>query len=608
LITAIAHWKQLPIRLWRLLRREGVAGLARRLRPLRARPSYKDWIAAHRLTDNDRREIAAHIAAWTDPPLISVLLPVYNSRPAWLRACLDSVFAQSYSRWELCICDDASTDPSVRSILAEYAARDPRVKVFYRSENGHIAAATNSALELAGGAFAAFLDHDDTLAEQALYMVAAVIMENPETALLYSDSDTMGGSGKRFNPAFKPGWSPDLLRAHNYINHLAVLRTELVRAVGGLRTGLEGAQDHDLLLRASEQVSIGAIRHIPQVLYHWRAHSGSMGRNVQTLNRTGAASRKVIADCLDRQGVAAEVLTTTAHPFLHRVRYQLPDSLPLASIIITTCDRLDLLRPCVEGVLHATHYSPLELIIIDNGSRNPATLAYLQELSRQSNIRCVHQASAFNFAELNNSGASLAQGEVLCFLNNDVVITQPGWLGELISQALRPEIGAAGPMLRYMDGRIQHAGIALGTGVVGRLILHQAPGKPSPAAFQLQEVRNVAALTGACLVMRRALFQQVGGFDAALAVAYNDIDLCLKLRAAGYLLVCTPFAELVHLGSASRGQEDTHEKRARLQDETKYLFAKWGAFAASDPFINPNMAWMHGWLDSASSSASVRLS
>jgi glycosyltransferase involved in cell wall biosynthesis len=590
----MAWLRQRGERIWLLLRREGVRSLLRRVAAGRRHPSYADWLAAHRLTDQDRQQIAAEITAWAAPPLISVLLPVYNSRPAWLRACLDSVLAQLYPNWELCIADDASTDPQVRTILAEYADRDSRIKVVYRPTNGHVAAATNSALAVAAGQFVAFLDHDDLLAEHALYLVAVAIVEHPAAVILYSDADRCDERGRRFNPSFKPDWSPDLLLAHNYINHLTVMRTEVVRSVDGLRTGLEGAQDHDLLLRVSECIPAAAIHHIPHVLYHWRAHGTSLGRGQGTRAATSASSRQAITDSLTRRGMAAEVLATTAHPFLHRVRYVLPDPPPLVSVIILTRDRLDLLRACVDGLRQATGYPALELIVVDNGSQESETLAYLEALRKQPFIHVLRQPGTFNYAALNNAGVAHAQGEVLCFLNNDVVITQPGWLAELVSQALRPEVGAVGPLLRYRDGRVQQAGIILGTDVIGRLALHQPPGRAAPSAFAVQQMRNVAALTGACLVMRRELFQQVGGFDEQLGVAYNDIDLCLKLRAAGYWLLCTPFAELVHLGSASRGAEDSPEKQARLQRETDYLRAKWGMFTTSDPFSNPNLTWRSG--------------
>lgn len=491
----------------------------------------------------------------------------------------------------------------VRDILQEYAARDARVKVVYRPTNGHVSAATNSALALVTGDFVAFLDHDDALAEHALYRIAALLDAHPDADLIYSDEDRMDVRGRPLHPVFKPDWSPDLLRAHNYVNHLVVLRTALVRAVGGLREGLEGAQDHDLLLRVSERTTPARIHHLPHVLYHWRKHGAALGKDQATRTAVAAASHRAVADAIARQGLAADVLPTTAMPYLHRVHYRLPDSPPLVSVIIATRDRLDLLRVAVDGLRKATAYPAIELIIVDNDSRDPATLGYLSKLAKEEDVRVLRQPGPFNYAALNYAAADQSTGDVLCFLNNDIVVTQAGWLAELVSHALRPEIGAAGPLLRYPDGRVQSAGILLGSDVLGRLALHQRVGAVAPSPFQLQQIRNVAALTGACLVLRRAIFAEVGGFDTALAIAYNDIDLCLKLRAAGYWLVCTPFAELVHLGSASRGGEDSPEKQARLQWEADTLREKWGAFAHSDPFVNPNLTWQRGRTELAYPSA-----
>ncbi|MCB0136614.1 MAG: glycosyltransferase, partial [Caldilineaceae bacterium] len=508
-----------PSRLWRIVRTGDIGQIMRRLRRLAAEPSYARRLASQRLTDDDRRAIQAEIARLGHPPLISVLLPVYNSNPAWLRACLDSVLAQLYPHWELCVADDASTLGEVRAIVQDYADREPRIKVVFRPVNGHVAATTNSALTLATGDYVAFLDHDDLLTEDALYRVATLLDSHRDADMIYSDEDRIDARGRPLHSVLKPGWSPDLLRAHNYINHLTVIRSELVRKAGGLREGFEGAQDHDLLLRVSETTTAARIHHIPHVHYHWRKHGAALGNDPATRAAVAAASRRSVAEAIVRQGLAADVLPTSAMPFLHRVRYRLPDPPPLVSVIIPTRDRLDLLRAAVDGVRVRTDYSAIELIVVDNDSREPETLAYLCQLANEEGVRVLRQPGAFNYAALNNAAAALATAEVLCFLNNDIVVTQPGWLTELVSQAMRPEIGAAGPLLRYPDGRVQSAGIVLGSGILGRLALHQRKGDQPPSPFQLQQIRNVAALTGACLVMRRAPFAEVGGFDTELAVA-----------------------------------------------------------------------------------------
>ena len=593
-------------RLWGLLKGGGLRGLVQRLSQLGEGVSYPEWAAARRLTAVDRSQIQDHIQRLAFRPRISILLPVYNSRPVWLRACLDSVLAQLYPSWELCIADDCSTRQAVRAILQEYAGRDARIKLVQRAETGNVSAATNSALALATGDFVAFLDHDDTLCEHALYLAAAWLNEHPETDLIYSDEDRIDGRGRVLRPVFKPGWSPDLLRAHNYINHLTVLRTALARAAGGLRIGLEGAQDYDLLLRISERITDDRIHHLAEVLYHWRDHAVSISQLQPARTAAIGAFHRAIGDSLDRQRLDAEVLDMTANPSLHRVRFRLPEPPPLVSVIIPTHDRLDLLFGCVEGLRQATAYPAIEIIVIDHASSDPATVDYLQALAQQPHTRVLRQEGDFNYAALSNAGAALAQGDVLCFLNNDIAVRQAGWLAELVSLALRPEIGAAGPLLRHPDGRVQSQGIQLGTNGIARLAGRQLPGQPPPSAFQLQQISNVAALTGACLVMRRALFEEVGGFDEELAVAYNDIDLCLNLRAAGRWLVFTPFSELVHVHSASRGPEDTPEKQARLKREADYLIQKWGKWATTDPFINPNLDWSQGRPELAISCAQLR--
>jgi GT2 family glycosyltransferase len=514
--------------------------------------------------------------------------------------------AQLYPHWELCIADDASTRPDVRPLLEAYASRDARIKVVFRRENGHISAATNSGLALASGEFVTFLDHDDILTEHALYMVAEAINRHPEADLIYSDEDKIDARGRLQGGFFKPDWSPDRLRAHNYVNHLSVVRAELVRRAGGLRLGLEGAQDHDLLLRLFEDASGERIHHIPHVLYHWRAHPVSVADGHGAKAYAAQASHRAVADCVGRLPTDGDVLDVEASPFLHRVRYSLPDPTPLVSVIIPTRDRVDLLRTCVEGIRQGTDYPAIEIIIVDNDSRDASTLDYLQSLALQPDMRVLRWEGRFNYAAINNAGAALARGEVLCCLNNDTVIIQEEWLREMVGHALRPDVGAVGPLLRYPDGRVQHGGVVLDQFPYLRLALRQLPGRPPPLPFALQEIRNVAALTGACLVLRRELFEAVGGFDEALAVAYNDVDLCLKLRSAGYWLVFTPFAELVHVHGASRGPEDTPEKRARHQREIDYLRGKWGERATHDPFTNPNLVWKNGQLVLASPSPAPR--
>lgn len=574
----------------RVLRQAGLTGagrrILRRIRSLRG-DSYTRWVKAHRLTPADAARIRQQIATLARRPLISVLVPVCNTPAPWLRACLDSVLAQLYPHWELCIADDASTAPHVRAVLAEYAARDPRIRLVQRQHNGHIAAATNSALALATGEFVAFLDHDDVLAPEALFEVAATVNQQPEVALLYSDEDSLDARGRRVRPIAKPDWSPHLLRSHNYISHLLVLRTALARRLGGCRAGLEGAQDHDLILRAVEQTPAAQIHHIRRVLYHWRIHPGSTAAGTQVKGYAAAASRRAVVEHLQHAGVDAAIADVPGRPYVHHVIYTLPEK-HCASVIIPTRDRLELLRPCVEGVLAHTDYPDLEIVIVDNGSREPAALHYLAGLAAQPNVRVLQDDAAFNFSALCNLGARAATGELLCFLNNDIIVTQFGWLRELAGLALQAGAGAIGPLLRYPDGRIQHMGIEIKQPWAAQLIGHGRDYAEARRTLALWTVREVLAVTGACLAVSRAAFAHVGGFDERLPVAFNDVDLCLKLHAAGYRNVWTPFAELTHHHWATRGRDNTPEGEARKAREGGYLRDKWAQIIPSDPYRPEN--------------------
>ena len=567
----------------RVLRQGGPAGLIRRVRQQLRGDGYARWVRAQRLTSGGEAQIRQQAAGLAYRPLISVLVPVYNTPAAWLRACFDSVLAQFYPHWELCIADDASTQPHVRAILAEYAERDPRVKVVYRAENDHIAAATNSALALAAGEFVAFLDHDDVLAAEALFEIAAALQARPDVDLLYSDEDSLDHRGRRVRPIAKPDWSLHLLRSHNYLSHLLVLRAALVRRLDGCRVGLEGAQDHDLILRAVEQIPPHHIHHIRRVLYHWRIHPGSTAAGTKVKSYAAAASRRAVAEHLQRTGVNAEIGVVPDRPYVHHILYALPEQ-HRVSIIIPTRDRLDLLQPCVESLLARTAYPDLEVVVVDNGSVEPEVLRYLADLAVRPNVNVLRDDAAFNFSALCNLGAQAATGNLLCFLNNDIIITQPGWLAELARLALQLGVGAVGPLLRYPDGRIQHMGIEIKPPWAARLIGHGRDYAEAQRTLALCTVRPVIAVTGACLVVSRAAVNAVGGFDERLPVAFNDVDLCLALHAAGYRNLWTPFAELTHHHWATRGRDNTPEREARKAQEAGRLREKWGAIIPRDPF------------------------
>ena len=550
--------------------------------------SYSDWVRRYDTLDkSDLEQLRQRAARLVDPPLISLVLPVYRTPEAWLRRCLDSVLQQAYPHWELCIADDASPGPEVGAILREYAARDSRIKVAMRTVNGHISAASNSALELATGQFIGLLDHDDELRPHALLEMAEAIAADRDLALLYSDEDKIDADGRRFQPYFKPDWNPDLLLSQNYICHFTVLRTELVRAAGGFRVGFEGSQDHDLILRCAERLPARRIRHVPKILYHWRAIPGSTAMQRDSKDYAAVAGMRAVTDHLQRQQCPASVEEL---PHGHyRVRWAIPTPAPKVSIIIPTRDRAGLLRKCVESVLARTDYPDFELVIVDNQSVEAETLAYFDQLRGRGRVSILRHDAPFNYSAINNRAVAQCDGALLCLLNNDIEVISGGWLTEMAGHALRPEVGAVGAMLYYPDRSIQHAGVILGIqGVANHAYIGRPAGYPGHGARALV-AQDLSAVTGACLVVRRELYERVGGLDEALSVAFNDVDFCLRLRQAGYRNVWTPFAELCHHESASRGSDDTPEKNRRFAGEVALMQQRWGDELQRDPAYNPNL-------------------
>ncbi|MGQ9368788.1 glycosyltransferase family 2 protein [Azospirillum sp. ST 5-10] len=553
--------------------------------------SYGDWVALYDTLDEaDRRAIAARIAALPARPLISVLMPVYDPPERWLRRALDSVLGQLYPDWELCVADDASTAPHVRPVLEEYAARDPRIRVRYREDNGHISAASNSALEMATGAYAALLDHDDELAPHALYLVATEIAAHPDADLIYSDEDKIDEAGNRFSPYFKPDYNPDLQLSHNMVSHLGVYRTDLLRQIGGFRAGFEGSQDYDLVLRVIERTAPARIRHIPHVLYHWRAIAGSVALADGAKTYAHERARRAIAEHLARTGHAGATVVVAANPTLHRVVYPLPARPGRVTVIVPTKDRLDLLARCVDGVLEGTDYPDLELVVVDNRSEESATREYLAALAGRARARVLVHDRPYNYSAINNEAVAATEGAFLCFLNNDIEVIEPGWLGHMVSHALRPQVGAVGAKLLYPDGTVQHAGIVLAEELIAwhahRSLPRHHPGAMCRAVLQ----QAFSAVTAACMVVRRSAFEEVGGFDADnLGIAFNDVDLCLRLGERGYRTLWTPYAELVHHESATLGAPDRADRRPQFKREAAYMARRWAAALAHDPAFNPNL-------------------
>lgn len=552
---------------------------------------YEEWIETVETPSlPDKAEVATILAKLATPPVISVVMPVYNPVEIYLRACLDSVIAQSYPYWELCIADDKSPKEHVQRVLREYEAKDKRINVVYRQQNGHISAASNSALEIAKGDFVALLDHDDALPEHALLFMAQAICAQPETQILYSDEDKLNGRGERFDPHFKSDWNPDLFFSQNYVSHLGVYRRKLLQQIGGFRLGVEGSQDQDLLLRCLPHVQANQIVHIPRVLYHWRTIEGSTALASGEKSYTTDAGIKALRDYFANQQPGVEVDAGLV-PNTCRVRYPIPEPAPLVSLLIPTRDRRSLTETAVRSILEKSTYTNFEILILDNGSVEADTLEFFRQIQLEdSRVKVLAYDFPFNYSAINNFGARHAKGSIIGLVNNDVEVINADWLTEMVSQCLRPEIGCVGAKLYYSNDTVQHGGVILGIGGVGGHSHKHFP-RHHPGYFsRLLLTQSLSAVTAACLLIRKEIFDLVSGLDEKnLKVAFNDVDFCLKVRAAGYRNLWTPYAELYHYESISRGAEDSPEKIARFAQEVNFMKCKWGKQLEVDPYYNQNL-------------------
>ncbi|MCY4044086.1 MAG: glycosyltransferase family 2 protein, partial [Cellvibrionales bacterium] len=520
----------------------------------------------------------------------SIIVPIFNSRPEWLDACIYSVINQTYTNFELILVDDASSKALTIDSLNKHAASDSRIKLITRIRNGHISVATNTGIGHATGDFFIFLDHDDQLSLNALNEVAHVIENNPNAQIIYSDEDLMSDSGERITPHFKPDWNADLLLGHNYVTHLCCYKQSLLTSLGGFREGFEGAQDYDLILRASKVVDPENIFHIPKILYHWRMVESSTALDASAKPYTDQAGLLALKEHVSSISLDLSV-STTDKPNFYQVNWPVDESIKL-SVIIPTRDGLDVLQPCIETLFSTTQGRNIELIILDNGSSLPETLNYFEKLKLQKNVVIIRDDNPFNYSNLNNQGVSESTGHVLLFLNNDIEALSRGWLDEMLSQVVRPNIGCVGAKLLYPDRTIQHAGVIMGLGGYAAHS-HRGLANHSSGYFNRLNLRqNISAVTGACLMVRREIFELVGGFDSNFAVAYNDVDFCLKVKRAGFDNVFTPFAELIHHESKTRGEESAPADIHRFQQEKDRLQNKWPDIINHDPAYNPNLTRM----------------
>ncbi|HBC4377618.1 TPA: glycosyltransferase family 2 protein [Enterococcus faecalis] len=558
-----------------------------KIEKLRNQASYPNWLARNEVLDIEA--MTQEIATFHYQPKISIAMPVYNVEEKWLRLCIDSILNQVYTNWELCMADDASTDPNVKKILTEYQQLDERIRVVFREQNGHISEATNSALAIATGEFVALLDNDDELAINAFYEVVKVLNENPELDLIYSDEDKIDMDGNRSDPAFKPDWSPDLLLGTNYISHLGVYRRSILEEIGGFRKGYEGSQDYDLVLRFTEKTTKERIKHIPKVLYYWRMLPTSTAVDQGSKGYAFEAGLRAVQDALVRRGINGHATHGAANG-LYDVYYDI-ESEKLVSIIIPTKNGYKDVQRCVSSIIEKTTYQNYEIIMADNGSTDPKMHELYAEFEQQLPGRFFVESIdiPFNFSTINNRAAKKAHGEYLLFLNNDTEVITENWLTLMVSFAQQERIGCVGAKLLYPNNTVQHAGVILGLGGVAGHGHYGYPHGDLGYFGRLAINVNYSAVTAACLLMKKADFDAVGGFEEAFTVAFNDVDLCLKVQALGRDNVWLHEAELYHFESQTRGYDDKGKKKKRFEQEKVMMEEKWGPLIENDPFYNPNL-------------------
>ncbi len=542
---------------------------------------YDRWI--HEFEHSDHELIELKLRTFERRPLISIIMPVYNTRAGELTSAIQSVIDQSYGNWELCIADDHSSAQHVRDTLDQFAHRDSRIKVAFRAENGGISRASNTAWDLAAGEYVCFLDHDDTLSPHALAYVVEAVNSTVDADLLYSDEDKIDRQNRRYDPFFKPDWSPDLLRSENYVCHLLVLRRDLAEQTGKFLPDYDGSQDYDLILRASERAE--HIQHIPKVLYHWRASESSTAATIKNKEYAVDAARKAIQRACERTGDGSRVEASKITG-RWRVRHPIPPETRV-SIIIASGGKADVLQENLDSLFRKTRYSTYEVVVIDNSRLNAIETLVRSYERRRPNVRYIDwRHRPFNYSEINNTAARQCESPILLFLNDDTSVIIPEWLEAMVELAVRPEVGAVGAKLLYPNGFIQHAGVVMGlydncghafkglNGSIGHY-------------FDFPDIiRNVSAVTGACLMTRAEVFWSAEGFDEKqFAVAFNDIDLCLKIGALGYRVLYTPHAQLYHYEAFSKTSKDL----VPHPEEVALMRSKWGTIIAHDPYYSPNL-------------------
>lgn len=546
---------------------------------------YGPWFEKHKPSAEELER--QRKKKWKNPPLISVAVPAYRTPPGFLEQMILSVKEQTYPHWELCIVNASRGEDGMEQVLGRYAGGDERIRVKNLEENLGIAGNTNEALEMARGEFVGLLDHDDLLAPQALFRIAEALTADPQADAVYTDEDKVTTDlSEHFQPHFKPDFNLDLLRSNNYITHFFVVRTRLAREAGGFRREFDGAQDYDFIFRCTEEAK--KVLHVPEVLYHWRTHKASTADNPASKMYAFEAGKRAIEVHLARCGQEGTVSLRKDLGF-YRVEYPVQGE-PLVSILIPNRDQKETLEKCLNSIWEKSTYKNYEILIVENNSSSPEIFDYYREIEKRPGVRILTWKEGFNYSAINNFGEKSAAGDYLLFLNNDVEVINPRWIEELLGNCQRKEVGIVGAKLYYPDDTIQHAGTVIGIGGIAGHAFLNMPRSRTGYLHKASLQMDLSAVTAACMMMKRQVFKQLGGFEERLSVAFNDVDLCLRTVQAGYLVVYNPEVELYHYESKSRGAEDSEEKVRRFQEEIEFMRCRWmDLLKKGDPYYNRNL-------------------
>ena len=546
---------------------------------------YGPWFEKHKPSAEELER--QRKKKWKNPPLISVAVPAYRTPPGFLEQMILSVKEQTYPHWELCIVNASRGEDGMEQVLGRYAGGDERIRVKNLEENLGIAGNTNEALVMARGEFVGLLDHDDLLAPQALFRIAEALTADPQADAVYTDEDKVTTDlSEHFQPHFKPDFNLDLLRSNNYITHFFVVRTRLAREAGGFRKEFDGAQDYDFIFRCTEEAK--KVLHVPEVLYHWRTHKASTADNPASKMYAFEAGKRAIEAHLARCGQEGTVSLRKDLGF-YRVEYPVQGE-PLVSILIPNRDQKETLEKCLNSIWEKSTYNNYEILIVENNSSSPEIFNYYREIEKRPGVQILTWKEGFNYSAINNFGEKSAAGDYLLFLNNDVEVINPRWIEELLGNCQRKEVGIVGAKLYYPDDTIQHAGTVIGIGGIAGHAFLNMPRSRTGYLHKASLQMDLSAVTAACMMMKRQVFKQLGGFEERLSVAFNDVDLCLRTVQAGYLVVYNPEVELYHYESKSRGAEDSEEKVRRFQEEIEFMRCRWmDLLKKGDPYYNRNL-------------------